>query len=76
MSSNLSYLLLDDPWSTAEDIQDIGKLLLMILLEDTSGSVQALPQKERVLSNIIAALQQNFQETEEEPSPLEEPLGE
>ncbi|KAI4904184.1 hypothetical protein NFI96_003862, partial [Prochilodus magdalenae] len=65
---------LDDPWSTAEDMQDIGKLLLMILLEDTSGSVQALPQKERVLSNIIAALQQNFQETEEEPSPLEEPL--
>ncbi|KAI4905694.1 hypothetical protein NFI96_008126 [Prochilodus magdalenae] len=65
---------LDDPWSTAEDMQDIGKLLLMILLEDTSGSVQALPQKERVLSNIIAALQQNFEEAEEEPAPLEKPL--
>ena len=76
MSSNLSYLLLDDPWSTAENMQEIGQVLLEILLEDTSGSARALPPKEVVLSNIVDVLLQNLQETKQVPSPIENPLGE
>ena len=76
MSPNLSYLLLDDPWGTAEHREEISEVLLEILLEDTSESVQPLGPKEMVLSNIMTVLlEMDLQETGE-PSPLENPLGE
>ncbi|KAI4896118.1 hypothetical protein NFI96_011368, partial [Prochilodus magdalenae] len=67
---------LDDPWSTADSREEIGMVLLEILLEDTtSGRVQPLGPKETmttVLSKVMAALlEMDLEETEGEPSPLE-----